>query len=146
MDEWCGDRFDQTVTEERLFRCGGSGGLLTDRFRSLPTAVSTSATPSGDFSDLTSGQWWVNIPPFGDRPGRNLDGHFFLGQWYRVTADWGWPAVPPAIATAATLLAGRLYHRQATPLGLQDSDYGPAYISRYDADVQALIRPYRVSL
>lgn len=61
----------------------------------------------------------------------------------RVTARWGWPAVPDEIAQATLLLANRLYLRKDSPEGvLGSSEWGVVRLSRWDPDVEALIGPY----
>lgn len=61
----------------------------------------------------------------------------------RVTARWGWPAVPDAIAEAAKIQAMRLYRRKDSPEGvLASAEWGAVRVTRIDPDVEALIRPY----
>ena len=61
----------------------------------------------------------------------------------RVTARWGWPAVPEEIGMAALLLANRLYLRRNSPEGLvQTQEFGGVRLSRWDPDVEALLAPY----
>ncbi len=73
-----------------------------------------------------------------------------LGYWpmwglqrVRVTARWGWPAVPEEIKNAAILLAARLFRRKDSPEGVQGfADLGVVRVSRYDPDYDAFIGPY----
>lgn len=61
----------------------------------------------------------------------------------RVTAVWGWPAVPDDIAQACLIQAARLFRRKASPEGVAGSaDWGVIRVSRVDPDVEALIGPY----
>jgi hypothetical protein len=61
-------------------------------------------------------------------------------QRVRVTAKWGWPAVPDEIKNATLLLAQRLLSRKDSPTGVQGfSDLGVVRVSRYDPDYDALI-------
>jgi hypothetical protein len=61
----------------------------------------------------------------------------------RVTARWGWPAVPDGVTQAAALLAARLYRRKDSPQGILGSaDWGVIRVSRFDPDVESLIAPY----
>lgn len=61
----------------------------------------------------------------------------------RVTAQWGWPAIPDEITQAATLLAARLYRRKDSPQGvIASADWGSVRVSRTDPDVEALIGPF----
>jgi hypothetical protein len=72
-----------------------------------------------------------------------------LGTWgiattrLRVTAKFGWPAVPDDIAEAALIQASRLYKRKDSPEGIIGSaEWGVRNLSRRDPDVWALIEPY----
>lgn len=58
----------------------------------------------------------------------------------RVTAHWGWPAVPDAIAEATLLQASRLYRRKDSPEGvLGSAEWGAIRVSRLDPDVAELV-------
>ena len=62
----------------------------------------------------------------------------------RVTAQWGWPAVPDEINQAALIQAARIYRRKDSPEGvLGSSEWGALRVSRIDPDVMALTDPYR---
>ncbi|MFD4551413.1 phage gp6-like head-tail connector protein [Streptomyces sp. NPDC058466] len=60
----------------------------------------------------------------------------------RVTAKWGWPAVPDEIAQAALIQAARLVKRKDTPEGvLGSADWGGALrLGRIDPDVFELTK------
>lgn len=61
----------------------------------------------------------------------------------RVTARWGWPAVPENIKNATILLAARLFRRKDSPEGIKGfSDMGVVRVSRYDSDYDNLIAAY----
>lgn len=63
----------------------------------------------------------------------------------RVTATWGWAAVPNAVTQATIQTAIRLWKRLDTPLGFGGGpDTGLLYVSRkIDGDVAQLLAPYR---
>lgn len=62
----------------------------------------------------------------------------------RVTARWGWPAVPDEVNLAAEIQAARLYRRKDSPEGvLGNAEWGAVRVSRIDPDVQAMLDPYR---
>ncbi|HET6504614.1 MAG TPA: head-tail connector protein [Amycolatopsis sp.] len=64
-------------------------------------------------------------------------------QRVRVTAKWGWPAVPEEIKNATILLAARLFRRKDSPEGVKGfSDLGVVRVSKYDPDYDALIADY----
>jgi len=65
------------------------------------------------------------------------------GQRVRVTARWGWPAVPAPVRTATLRQASRLFKRKDSPDGVTGSaEWGIVRVSRVDPDVHALIRSY----
>jgi len=63
----------------------------------------------------------------------------------QITAKWGWPAVPDAVAYACRLKAARLVSRKDSPQGVAGfGDFGPVRLtSREDSDVVLLLDPYR---
>jgi len=62
----------------------------------------------------------------------------------RVTAVWGWPVVPPAVAEAALLWAERIYKRKDAPFGIASFiEAGEMrLIKDMDPDVHTLLRPF----
>jgi hypothetical protein len=61
----------------------------------------------------------------------------------RVTARWGWSAVPDPVVEATILKAAALFKRKDAPFGvLGFSDIAVVRIGRQDPDVVALLRPY----
>lgn len=61
----------------------------------------------------------------------------------RVTAKFGWPAVPDDIAEACLIQAARLFKRMDSPEGVMgSSEWGVVRLSRRDPDVWNLIEPY----
>jgi hypothetical protein len=62
-----------------------------------------------------------------------------------ITAKWGWPTVPDAVAQATLIKAARLFHRKDSPQGVAGfGDFGPVRISRFeDPDVVSLLEGYR---
>ncbi|MFD5057429.1 phage gp6-like head-tail connector protein [Streptomyces sp. NPDC058394] len=61
----------------------------------------------------------------------------------RVTARFGWPAVPDDVGEAALIQAARLYRRRSSPEGVTGSaEWGVVRLSRRDPDVWNLIEPY----
>lgn len=63
----------------------------------------------------------------------------------KVTAVWGWPAVPTAIHQACLLQASRLLSRRDAPFGVAGSpEVGSEVrlLARLDPDVELLVKPY----
>jgi hypothetical protein len=63
----------------------------------------------------------------------------------KVTARWGWSAVPDPVRDATRLLATRLYLRKDAPFGNEGgfSEMGPVRIVASDPDMTRLLRPFR---
>lgn len=61
----------------------------------------------------------------------------------RITAKFGWPAVPADIVEATLIQASRLFKRKDSPEGVTGSaEWGVVRLSRRDPDVWNLIEPY----
>ena len=103
-----------------------------------------------------SGASWSAVTDYETSPdnalteGRPITGLLrVLGTWgnatsrLRVTAQFGWPAVPDDIHEAALIQASRLFKRKDSPEGIIGSaEWGVRNLSRRDPDVWALIEPY----
>lgn len=60
-----------------------------------------------------------------------------------VTAKWGWPVVPEPVKSATGILAGRLFKRADSLLGVAGfSDLGAITLRAVDPDVQRMLAPY----
>lgn len=61
----------------------------------------------------------------------------------RITARFGWPAIPDDIVQATLIQAGRLFKRKDSPEGLTGSaEWGVVRLSRRDPDVWNLIEQF----
>lgn len=99
---------------------------------------------------------WTPVTDFETSPdnaladGKAITGLLRLAWWFggyglriRVTARWGWPAVPAEVGEATLLQAARLYRRKDSPEGvLGSAEWGVMRVSRADPDVQALLTDY----
>ena len=50
---------------------------------------------------------------------------------------------PVAVEQAVLMLASRLWDRRKTPNGISMGDFGVVRVGSYDADIEALLAPYR---
>jgi hypothetical protein len=66
------------------------------------------------------------------------------GQRVRVTAKWGWPAVPDDVEQACQILTRRLFHRKDSPAGVMGSQDWVVNLARRDPDVQGLIEHFQI--
>lgn len=96
---------------------------------------------------------WTAVTAYETQPDNTLaEGHPITGLlltsgcWptdttrVRVTARWGWPAVPQRVKQAALIQAIRLYGRKDSPEGVAGSaEWGAIRLGRIDPDVQALV-------
>jgi hypothetical protein len=64
----------------------------------------------------------------------------------RITATWGFPAIPIAIKQATIIQSSRLYKRLDSPLGVAGfGDMGAIRVGRYlDPDVEQLVMPFKI--
>lgn len=61
----------------------------------------------------------------------------------RITAKFGWSAVPVSVEEACILKAASLFKRKDSPDGMAGmSEFGPVRISKRDPDVVALLHPF----
>lgn len=62
----------------------------------------------------------------------------------RVTAQWGWSAVPDQVMEATILRAVAIFKRKDAVYGVADfGEFGPVRITRADPDVMDLLRPFQ---
>lgn len=131
---------------KRIARDGRGELLLTDDIGTASGLVVEVGT-TGSWTALTS---YETYPDNALADGLPLAGFLLpTGVWgtsltrVRVTARWGWPAVPDDIEQATRLQAGRLYRRKDSPEGVAGSaDWGLVRVPRLDPDVLALVEPY----
>lgn len=111
---------------------------------------------SGLLVEAGSGTSWADVTGYETHPDNAIaDGKPVTGllrpsaTWglpttrVRVTARYGWPAVPDDVAEAALIQASRLFKRKDSPEGVMgSSEWGVVRLSRRDPDVWALIEPY----
>lgn len=154
IDDRTGRRFylDETATARtynpaRRVSCNvdGEEGLIVDDIGSTSGLVveigsGTSFTPVGAFEtepeNATVQALAVTILrlPLGAtwRPA--------IGIRVRVTARWGWPAVPDQVVSATRIQAARLFKRKDSPEGVMgNAEWGVIRVARIDPDVEALI-------
>lgn len=154
-DSVVSDRFYTPERREAWYASGGS--ILTDDISSISgLAVAEgyqgfAGTPAPAWTDVTNDCALQpdNALALG-RPITSLRRSIgFLVDPYiqvRVTAKWGWPAVPDEITMATLIQAARLFRRKDSPEGvLGNSEWGALRVSRVDPDVAALIGPYIVA-
>lgn len=120
----------------------GSEKLLIDDISSLTDLVVETGSASTSWSALTAYETGPDNALVQNQPITEL---LRYGCWrtgarsrVRITARWGWPAVPDEVAQATLIQAGRLYKRRDSPEGILGSpEWGTVRVSRIDPDVRA---------
>lgn len=156
IDTATGRRFylDSSATA-RVYKPGGRTACTDSGERLL---VDDIGTATGLVVETGSGGSWTATTSYETgpdnaivrgRPVTNLT--LTAGTWgsglarVRVTAKWGWPAVPDEITQACLIQAARLFRRKDSPEGVTGSaEWGVVRLSRRDPDVWALIEHYIV--
>lgn len=154
IDRTTGRRFwlDATVVQ-RTYRLSGRTVCETDGELLL---VDDIGTATGLIVETGSGSSWTAVTGYETSPdnaladARPITGLLRVnGTWgvytgrVRVTARFGWPAVPDDVTEAALIQASRLYKRKDSPEGIIGSaEWGVRNLSRRDPDVWALIEPF----
>lgn len=146
VEDHCGRVFTRDeAASERTFRARLSDVVsVPDIATDLGVTVSVGSGSS--WSALDAADWW-----FADvRDGRPLEEVFSADRFVpdrrptvKVSAVWGWPAVPGPVTEAVLLLAARLYARRSSPTGVAGfGDYGVVRVTSADRDVESLLDPY----
>lgn len=75
-------------------------------------------------------------------------GNFAFTRWnnrrtVKITAKFGWSAIPADVEYASILKSTSLFRRKDAPFGVAGfGDFGPVRISRKDSDVVDLLNPF----
>mgnify|MGYP001194201620 CR=1 FL=1 len=98
------------------------------------------------WTTLTEGVDFETYPDNALSLGRAIEALVSTSGWparVRVTARWGWPAVPAAVSGATRIQARRLYSRKDSPEGIAgSSEWGLIRVPNLDPDVRALLREF----
>lgn len=157
IDSYCGRRFyADTNASARTYRlpdrvvCDPDGELLI---------VDDISTTTGLVVEVGSGSSWSTVTDYDTAPENALAQgkpitylHRQYNTWassaratVRVTAKWGYPAVPDEVLQATLIQAARLFKRKDSVGGMTgNDDFGFVRVSRVDPDVQALLRPFAI--
>lgn len=152
IDRWTGRRFylDPTPTD-RVFEVRGR--LVRQRGRHDLLLVDDIGSAEGLRVYVGDGLTWSEVFDFETYPD---NAHAQMSPitglrrcWWgghrlvKVTARWGWPAIPEDISGATLLLANRLYMRKDSYAGVVgSSEWGAAPVARLDPDVEAILQRY----
>lgn len=153
IDDRTGRRFyrDGSVSA-RVYQ---TAGRIVSRSWGNAFLVDDIATATGVIVEIGDGTAWTAVAGYSFEPenaiarGRAIESLFIDSMnWcatshVRVTAEWGWPAVPEAIAEGALLLANRRFMRRDSPEGVAGTGpEGAIRVSRFDSDIEDLVEPF----
>jgi hypothetical protein len=150
IDQWCERTFNVVAggdaASARIYRTPVRDVLRVDDIVDTTGLVVESSIDAVTWSSVASVNYALN--PLHPQTGWPYTGIEFIScvgsRYTRVTARYGWSAVPAAIKTATLMQAHRLYKRISSPTGVEGvADFGPVRVSRVDPDISALIQPYR---
>ena len=121
--------------------------LLIDDIGSTAGLVVETGPPGGPWSAVTDFETAPDNALLDSRPLTALlrtSGSWGYGTTrVRITARFGWPAVPDEVVEATRIQAQRLYVRKDSPEGVTGSaEWGVVRLSRVDPDVYALIKHF----
>lgn len=162
VSKFCGQRFDSYVSTKGYPIPRDLLTLNTDPF----TAVSSieidqsgsgnfEGVPAGNFEFSRSGEFatdWLDSEAVPYNTITRTDGQFFpFRTWLtraeriRVTATWGWPAVPENVSEATAIVAAQLWALRSQPWGVAGSpETGVVRVQNIPA-VTDLLTGYRFS-
>lgn len=154
VDRYTGRRFYQVASSARYFTAANAVSVLVDDY----VSVSEVAT------DLNLDRTWSNVITLSDLEATPLNAAAY-GEPFtairlkplasesleldrdavKVTAVWGWPAIPDAVNEATLLLTSRLFRRKDAPFGISGGgEVGTSVAIRAsDPDITSLLDPYR---
>lgn len=154
IDSVCETTF-YPVTEARVFEADPcSGFVLVDKFvdttdllvKTGPYGSFTTTVPDSDYvlyplnaPSRPGGAYYKILTPYRSWP--SASGYCYV----EVTATWGWPELPAAIAEAALITAAQVFRRNDSPeavIGSLDETISRLY-AMDDPNVARLLRDYR---
>lgn len=155
IDEECARHF-YSVTETRYFTPEQSTRLSVDDIASSSgITIYTDEDQDGDYEISWASSDFILLPSNQEAKGRpytfierhpsGLYSFPLAREAVKVTAAWGWPAVPKNIVLACLLQSNREYKRFLTPLGQAGASAVGTItltIPALDPDVIKLLRPY----
>lgn len=139
----------------RVFAAASSTRVRIDDATTI-TAVETDPTCNGTFSQTWTAGDYETDPPNGvvdGQPGWPITRIRAVGSicfpraedryLVRVTAEWGWAAIPDQVHHACLLQANRLLKRIESPEGVAGfGEFGQIRISRVDPDIEMMLSSY----
>ena len=136
VEDWCHRQFNQADTPtSRVYKPYGRDNVITDDFLLGSATVETDTANDGTYATTWSDNDFVTLPLNGVRNG--VEGwpqweieavgnvHHFLDRrrpFVRVTATWGWLAVPAPVVESCLILGADTFQMKDSRLGIAGSD------------------------
>ena len=162
IDGFCNRKFWAVGSATaRVFQAEDSFFCSIDDISGTAITLQTSTNADGVFDTTWSPTDWQLEPLNGDLDGiawaydkiraigdylfPTVNANYGSQALVKVTANFGWPAIPEPVTQATIIQASRLFKRYDSPLGVAGfGDMGAIRVSRaLDPDVAQLVEPYR---
>jgi len=163
VDRYCGRRFwKDAQLVQRTFTTRDRCSVLVDDIATRTGLVIETGTDGVNFPITWAATDYLLEPRNADAVAAGDTGAPYAftevvaigGRWFstdarrptlRVTAKWGWSAVPDEVKQAAIIKATAIFKRKDAPFGVAGfNDFGPVRITRADADVLDLLAPFEL--
>ena len=162
IDGFCNRKFWAVGSATaRVFQAEDSFFCSIDDISGTAITLQTSTNADGVFDTTWTPTDWQLEPLNGDLDGiawaydkiravgdylfPTVNANYGSQALVKVTAIFGWPAIPEPVTQATIIQASRLFKRYDSPLGVAGfGDMGAIRVSRaLDPDVAQLVEPYR---
>ena len=158
IDDYCDRRFFMDATaSDRIFVAPSSDYVLTDDIASTTgLVIKIDSSRDGTYSTTLTAADYQLEPLNAVSKGMSITrivatspGKFPTTKApapVKITAIWGWPAIPYPVRSACVLQAGRLTKRGDSLLGVAGfGDLGAISVRNIDPDVQKMLAPYKTA-
>jgi len=148
--------YQDSTTSQRFYRAVSPVSLLVDDISTTTSLVVDVSTDGTNYSTTMVYNTDFIVEPFNaaatGRPYTlltSLGTQYFPYPWnyrpgVRVTARWGWPAIPDDIVECCLILSADLYKRKDSVGGVLGlSEMGAIRMSPLGRDISAMTRAYR---
>jgi len=148
IDGYCKRSFTDVASSARYYTPQAGAFVIIDDAQAV-SAVETDEDGNGTYERAWAATDYL-LHPRNSTPKTSLrtayNGRYTFpvhADSVKVTATWGYSAVPDSVHQFAILYAARLFLRKDVPFGVEGgSDAGTIYIPKNDPDAQMLLGPH----